>query len=98
MHVNAKVKPFQNESIVYQNCFVQLVSSETQECDIILSLDCAFSELARNLLFELKAIFFHCINKYYGTSGSNKYGLRTYRRKQSSLYSTVVHLCLVVSK
>jgi len=74
MHVNLKVK---NENILHQNCFVKLVSSKTQECDVMLRLDCAFSEVARTLLLDLKAIFCHCISKYCMTLGSNKYGLCT---------------------
>lgn len=81
MHVNPKVEPFQNDSILQQNCFVELVSSETQECDVILSLDCAFPGVARTLLFDLKVIFCCCINNFCGTSASNKYALCNIRQK-----------------
>lgn len=73
--MHPKVEPFQKESVLHQNYSVELVSSVTQECDAILSLDCAFSRVARTLLFDLK--FCHCTNKYCGTLGSNKYGLCT---------------------
>lgn len=56
---------------------MELVSSETQERDVILSLDCEFTGVERTLLFDLKATFCHCINKYCGTAGSKEYGLST---------------------